>query len=43
MGDFGEMDLHQKRIINDLVNRLTSRIAHTHYSHIKDFVVNEQS
>jgi len=41
--DFGGMDLHQKKIINNLVNRLTSRIAHIHYSHIKDFVVHEQS
>jgi glutamyl-tRNA reductase len=43
LNDLGEMDLHQKKIINSLVNRLASRIAHTHYSHIKEFVVDEQS
>ena len=43
LNDFGEMNLHQRKIISSLVNRLTSRIAHTHYSQIKEFVVHEQS
>lgn len=41
--NLGEIDFQQKKMIDNLVNRLTSRIAHTHYSHIKNFVVHEQS
>jgi len=43
MDDLGEMDLHHKKIVSNVVNRLTSRIAHTQYSHIKNFVVHEHS
>lgn len=43
LADLGDIDLHQQKVITSLINRLTSRIAHTHYNHIKNFVVNGYS
>lgn len=43
LNDLSDLDIQQQKIVEMMVERLTSRIAHTHYSHIKDFVVNDQS